>query len=112
MTFNVDRPKVLDHVFGSPPQQSLTLMKYKFSGDNDVPEWLLAEVSTLSKISCVRLKLITRAVINELSGGVLDVEKVTKLVPPNITWSDIKAVLAAISFILRGAVRNAVDEGA
>ncbi len=85
-------------------------MKYKFSGDNDVPEWLLAEVSTLSKISCVRLKLITRAVINELSGGVLDVEKVTKLVPPNLTWSDIKAVLAAISFILRGAVRNAVVE--
>jgi len=86
-------------------------MKYKFAGDCDVPEWLLAEVSTLSKISCVRLKLITRAVINELSGGTLDVEKVMKLVPPNINWSDVKAVLAAISFILRGAVCNAVNEG-
>ena len=88
-------------------------MKYKFANNADLPEWVLAEVSTLSKISCVRLKLITRCVITELSGGMLDIEKVTKLVPPTgISWSDIKAMLAAISFILTGAVRNAVDEGA
>ena len=88
-------------------------MRYKFNSNADLPEWVLAEVSTLSKISCVRLKLITRLVITEMSGGVLDVEKVVKLVPPTgITWSDIRAMLAAISFILNGAVRNAVDEGA
>ena len=87
-------------------------MRYKFNSNADLPEWVLAEVSTLSKISCVRLKLITRLVITEMSGGLLDVEKVVKLVPPTgITWSDIRAMLAAISFILNGAVRNAVDEG-
>lgn len=88
-------------------------MRYKFNSNADLPEWVLAEVSTLSRISCVRLKLITRAVITEMSGGVLDVEKVLKLVPPTgISWSDIRAMLAAISFILSGAARNAVDEGA
>ena len=88
-------------------------MKFKFNSNADLPEWVLAEVSTLSRVSCVRLKLITRAVITEMSGGVLDVEKIAKLVPPTgISWSDIKAMLAAISFILTGAVRNAVDVGA
>jgi hypothetical protein len=60
--------------------------------------------------SCVRLKLITRQVINELSGGTLDVEKVTKLVPKEgFSWSDIKAALAAIAYILRQASRTGVD---
>jgi hypothetical protein len=49
-------------------------------------------------------------VINELSGGTLDVEKVTKLVPKEgFSWSDIKAALAAIAFILRQASRTGVD---
>jgi hypothetical protein len=89
-------------------------MRYRFAGNVDVPEWILSEVGTLSKISCVRLKLITRQLIAQLAGGTLDVEKVTKLVgeKAGFTWSDIKAALAAISFILRGAVRFDVDEGA
>ena len=88
-------------------------MKYRFAGNIDVPEWILAEVSTLSKISCVRLKLITRQLIAELAGGSLDAEKITKLVgdKAGFTWSDIRAALAAITFILRGAVRYDVDEG-
>ena len=87
-------------------------MKYRFNSNADIPEWVLAEVSTLSKISCVRLKLITRLVIAAACGGHLDVDKVVKLTPAGITWSDTRAMLAAISFILTGAVRNAVDEGA
>jgi hypothetical protein len=87
-------------------------MKFRFVSGKDVPEWVLAEVSVLSRISCVRLKLITRQVINELAGdGALDVEKVQKLVPSGqgFAWSDIKAALAAISYILRQAVRSDVD---
>jgi len=87
-------------------------MKFRFVSGKDVPEWVLAEVSVLSRISCVRLKLITRQVINELAGdGALDVEKVQKLVPngQGFAWTDIKAALAAISYILRQAVRADVD---
>jgi len=87
-------------------------MKFRFVSGQDVPEWVLSEVSVLSRISCVRLKLITRQVINELAGdGALDVEKVQKLVPngQGFAWTDIKAALAAISYILRQAVRADVD---
>lgn len=74
-------------------------MRYRFVGSQDVPEWILAEVSVLSKIvsrcrvdlselygrrllpfqpsasifspvqSCVRLKLISRQVVLDLCGS-------------------------------------------
>ncbi len=61
--------------------------------------------------SCVRLKLLTRQVINECVGGVLDIEKVNKLVPKDtgFTWSDIRAALAAIAFILTQSARVDID---
>ena len=48
-----------------------------------------------------------------LSGGLLDAEKVVKLAPREMgfSWSDVKATLAVISFILRGAVSHDVDAG-
>lgn len=61
--------------------------------------------------SCVRLKLICRQVINELSGGRIDLEKVLKLVPKDsgFTWSDIEAAISAIAFILSSATKWAVE---
>lgn len=138
------------------PSVNSCLQKYRFVGNQDVPDWILAEVSVLSKIvrtmrttpfcgagqhanpdvgalldsiapclthlrqhmslssavqSCVRLKLICRQVINELAGGDLDFEKITKLIPKDsgFTWSDVKATVAAISFILSAATKYAVD---
>lgn len=87
-------------------------MKFKFAGGSDVPEWILSEVAVLSKISCVRLKLITRQVINELTGGRIDVDKVCKLAPKESGFepSDIRATLAAIRWILASATRYSVDE--
>lgn len=73
------------------------MQKYAFMGNRDVPEWLLAEVATLSRIvrshwcsllldgtfqlhrgvqTCVRLKLICKQVLNELLGGKVDFAKV------------------------------------
>ena len=87
-------------------------MKFKFVGGSDAPEWVLGEMAVLSRISCVRLKLITRQVINELAGdGPLDVDKIIKLVPrgPGFAWPDIKAAVAAIAFIVQNATRADVD---
>lgn len=99
-----------------------------------MPEWILSEVAVLSRLSCVRLKLITRQVINELTGGRLDIDKVCKLAPKESgqliggdcggtaaqrAWafhaagfepSDIRATLAAIRWILVSATRYSVDE--
>lgn len=90
----------------------LFIMRFKFCNNEDVPGWVLSEIAVLSKISSVRLKLITRQVINELTGGVIDIEKVCKLAPKESSFgpSDIRATLAAIHWIISSATRFDVDQ--
>eukprot|EP01132_Coremiostelium_polycephalum_P005832 gene5832-7258_t len=87
-------------------------MKFKFCGELDAPDWLLREISTLSKITNIRIKLLTVQIINTLASGEnIDFEKVEKLVKDaGFVMSDIKAVIAAINFIVYNSVKNDVDE--
>eukprot|EP01133_Synstelium_polycarpum_P001510 gene1510-1761_t len=86
-------------------------MKFKFCGELDAPDWLLREISTLSKITNIRIKLLTIQVINSFSGDNIDFEKVEKLVKDaGLALGDIKALIAAIHFIVFNAVKNDVDE--
>lgn len=85
-------------------------MRFRFCGDLDCPDWVLAEMNIMSKITSVRMKLIVVQVLNEMLGGAIDYAKVEKLVS-NARWepSDIKASIAAISFILTNATKFGVD---
>ncbi|KAA0175788.1 hypothetical protein FNF27_02874 [Cafeteria roenbergensis] len=87
-------------------------MRFKFCGDRDVPDWVVAEISVLSKISCVRMKLICKQVINELLGGEVGFAKVQRLIPRDkgFTPADTRAALAAMNFLLRSASVNAVSD--
>jgi hypothetical protein len=51
-------------------------MRFKFCGDLDVPEWVLAEIATLSKLTPVRIKLLTAQVIASCIEGKIDYSKV------------------------------------
>ncbi|KAF6129449.1 COMM domain containing 4 [Phyllostomus discolor] len=67
-------------------------MRFRFCGDLDCPDWVLAEISTLAKISSVKLRLLCSQVLKELLGQGIDYEKVLKLtadarfVRPSIVW--------------------------
>ncbi|XP_050822802.1 COMM domain-containing protein 4-like isoform X2 [Gopherus flavomarginatus] len=54
-------------------------MRFRFCGDLDCPDWVLAEISTLAKISSVKLKLICGQVLKDLQGERIDYEKILKL---------------------------------
>ncbi|XP_023365720.1 COMM domain-containing protein 4 isoform X2 [Otolemur garnettii] len=54
-------------------------MRFRFCGDLDCPDWVLAEISTLSKISSVKLRLLCSQVLKELLGQGIDYEKILKL---------------------------------
>ncbi|XP_038273986.1 COMM domain-containing protein 4-like isoform X2 [Dermochelys coriacea] len=54
-------------------------MRFRFCGDLDCPDWVLAEISTLAKISSVKLKLICGQVLKDLQGEGIDYEKILKL---------------------------------
>lgn len=90
-------------------------MRFRFCGDLDAPDWLLAEIATLSKISSVRMKLIAKQVLLQMVGGAMDYEKVLRLLTPKgaarPSVSDTKGLVAALEFVVENAAKHEVDEG-
>ncbi|XP_051918258.1 COMM domain-containing protein 4 [Hippocampus zosterae] len=85
-------------------------MRFRFCGDLDCPDWVLAEISTLSKISSVKMKLLCAQVLKGLLGEGIDYDKVTKLTTDaKFDSGDIKASVAVLSFILSSAAKHDID---
>ncbi|XP_051838177.1 COMM domain-containing protein 4 [Antechinus flavipes] len=85
-------------------------MRFRFCGDLDCPDWVLAEISTLAKISSVKLKLICSQVLKDLLGQGIDFEKILKLTADaKFESGDVKATIAVLSFILSSAAKHNVD---
>uniref|UniRef100_A0A8C9GP34 COMM domain-containing protein 4 n=1 Tax=Piliocolobus tephrosceles TaxID=591936 RepID=A0A8C9GP34_9PRIM len=45
------------------------LQRFRFCGDLDCPDWVLAEISTLAKMSSVKLQLLCSQVVKSTLGG-------------------------------------------
>lgn len=85
-------------------------MRFRFCGDLDCPDWVLAEISTLSRMSSVKMRLLCAQVIKNLLGENIDYAKVEKLTSDaKYELGDVKATIAALSFILSSAARYTVD---
>uniref|UniRef100_A0A4W2C5G5 COMM domain containing 4 n=1 Tax=Bos indicus x Bos taurus TaxID=30522 RepID=A0A4W2C5G5_BOBOX len=98
----------------SPPCSLTTyltlLQRFRFCGDLDCPDWVLAEISTLAKISSVKLRLLCGQVLKDLLGGGIDYEKILKLtMDARFESGDVKATVAVLSFILSSAAKHSVD---
>jgi len=86
-------------------------MKFKFCGELDAPDWLLKEISVIAKISSIRVRLIVAQVVAHLLGGSIEYEKVEKFVQDaKLSTSDIRALLAALQFIISNAAKYDVDD--
>ncbi|NXC19602.1 COMD4 protein, partial [Corythaeola cristata] len=108
--------------------------RFRFCGDLDCPDWVLAEISTLAKIvkcprpsgpppaagsaltvllppqSSVKLKLICAQVLRDLLGEAIEYEKILKLTSDaKLESGDVKATIAVLSFILSSAAKHNVD---
>jgi len=53
-------------------------MKFRFCGDLDAPDWILKEITILSKIPNIRVRLLCGQVINSIFGEALDYDKIEK----------------------------------
>jgi hypothetical protein len=108
-------------------------MKFKFCGDADAPDWVLAEMFTISKLSSVRVRSLSLQIIQALvasgdnvttydAGGAepttsshasssLDYDKLRKLIDVNVSFADadVEAVVAALEYVVRNATRYDVD---
>ena len=109
-------------------------MKFKFCGDADAPDWVLAEMFTISKLSSVRVRSLSLQIIRALiasgdevtmydgnddvdpttttttSSSSLDYEKLCKLIDPSGSFADadVEAVVAALEYVVRNATRHDV----
>ncbi|XP_076122899.1 COMM domain-containing protein 4 isoform X2 [Alosa pseudoharengus] len=85
-------------------------MRFRFCGDLDCPDWVLAEISTLAKLSSVKMKLLCVQVLKDLLEDGIDYDKVEKLTSDaKFEMGDIKASIAVLSFILTSAAKHDVD---
>lgn len=85
-------------------------MRFRFCGDLDCPDWVLAEISTLAKMSSVKMKLLCVQVLKDLVEDGIDYDKVEKLTSDaKFEIGDIKASIAVLSFILTSAAKHDVD---
>ena len=87
-------------------------MRFRTFGNLEAPDWILKEVAILSKISAVRLKLLSTQVIVQLVTGDINYEKVAKCTKDaELGASDIKAAVAALRYILSSAAKYDVADG-
>ena len=110
-------------------------MKFKFCGDADAPDWVLAEMFTISKLSSVRVRSLSLQIIRALiasgddvtmydgndvdpttttsssSSSSLDYEKLRKLIDASGSFADadVEAVVAALEYVVRNATRHDVS---
>ncbi|KYN17072.1 COMM domain-containing protein 4 [Trachymyrmex cornetzi] len=78
--------------------QTYLYQRFRFLGDGDCPDWLLAEINTLSRMTSIKMKMLGQAVAKYLTEGELDV---------NV--SDAKAMVAALELIFTSSVRYGVS---
>lgn len=86
-------------------------MKFRFCGDLDCPDWLLAEIATLSKVTAVRMKLLLKQVVSYMLTGEIEYDKVTKLTKESLGGdSDTKGAVSALHFVLSNSAKHDIEE--
>lgn len=91
-------------------------MRFRFCGDLDCPDWVLAEIQTLSKLSSIKFKLLCAQVAKSIVGAsadgledALDIPKIEKLCSDaKFVWNDVKAAIAALHYILTNSAKHGV----
>ncbi|NXV72912.1 COMD4 protein, partial [Atlantisia rogersi] len=84
--------------------------RFRFCGDLDCPDWVLAEIGALARVSSVKLKLICAQVLQDLLGDTIELSGAPLLasIPP-AELGDVKATIAVLGIILSSAAKHNVD---
>lgn len=88
-------------------------MRFRFCGEGDCPDWVLAEINTLSRFSSVKLKALCELVVKSIIKPPFDVEEAEKLLADSKLDKDVdlKTSVACLTFTLESAVSFSCDPG-
>ncbi len=79
----------------------------------DCPDWILAEIATISKMSSIKAKQLCTLIVNSLLNNnetLLQNDKLDKLATDTkLEVNDIKACIALIEFILKSSTKHSTN---
>ena len=76
-------------------------MRFRFCGNLDAPDWLLAEIAVLAPLSSATCDTLCGVVIQQLKTSQLNYPAVETLIKNNdLKSSDVKGIVAALNYIL------------
>ena len=90
-------------------------MKFRFNGGQDCPDWVLAEMNTLSRLTSIKTRLLASKVSENIVMSSTDEELLAsaKQLTEDAKFqiNDVKAAIAALNFILAtsGTTMDIVD---
>lgn len=86
-------------------------MKFYLCGGLDAPDWILANIVTLSTIPSARVKVLVEYIIQRIAEGDFDYENALKITTDaSLGVSDAKACIAALHFMVSNAAKFDVDD--
>jgi hypothetical protein len=85
-------------------------MKFQFNGGQDCPDWVLAEMATLSKLTSIKTRMVCEKVCQEIINEGIDeltcppddlLASISQLTSDaDFKVNDVKATIAAVNFII------------
>lgn len=85
-------------------------MRFRFCGDLDCPDWVLAEMNILARLTSVKMKLLVMQVIKGILNAGIDFTKVEKITnDAKYSIGDIKASVSGLEFIITSAAKHGVS---
>jgi len=85
-------------------------MRFRFCGQNDCQDWLLAQISLLSKLTSIKMKLLCNECLNDLIDKQMNMEKVMKIgSDAKLDAQDMKACVSAVVFVLSNSCKYKTD---
>lgn len=88
-------------------------MKFRFVGGLDCPDWILTEIASLSKISVIKFKhWCSTCISNLLTAKKWTDEQIQLLnADSSLGNEDVKAMVAALTFVLEKAAKSSCSAG-
>uniref|UniRef100_A0A1B6KQB3 COMM domain-containing protein n=1 Tax=Graphocephala atropunctata TaxID=36148 RepID=A0A1B6KQB3_9HEMI len=87
-------------------------MRFRFCGDGDCPDWILAQINTLARTSSIKMKLLCQVVAESIvSETPINYEKAKKLTSDaKFDEEEVKAAVSALTYILTSTAKYGVSE--
>jgi len=86
-------------------------MKFKFCGNIDLPEWLISEITFLTKLSAIRLRMLCNNISNFIVNNGKNYKDIQKsLDDMNFSENEGKIIFSLIDFILRNSIKFDIAE--